>query len=368
MAVRRAFKWSIHLYDGLTYLRVLADPLLPILTTSKWCLETTSTPHLPPGGKKLPYLPSRSGKLTWPQLGKMIANSSLIQANHAQTNSAPSPDSGVKFPDGRGNRRHAQSHFDLWIWYSALSSIAHSQIQSFWYPLCSRRWYLKDVSSFGMQLVALSLPDLILSGWSSNSRDCLWRAVTHDCACVSAKLSIASFPSLSFCCSPKLEKFTYNENWPTAPQPPKTQTIITAQSAIHCDILYISRLEQWGWCWYLIRLQGKLGCQNQHNLTAHYSKGSADHKSLHDTMHNPQAYCIVYNYNYAHIGQDEKLNRLLMKIKVAFTSFIAAYKNIMNYHRVKWKIVLSSAPCAIYSGTSFTLTSAESNKSACLCI
>lgn len=48
VAVRRALKWSIHLYDGLTYLWVLADLLLPIPTTSKWCLETTwNTPPSP---------------------------------------------------------------------------------------------------------------------------------------------------------------------------------------------------------------------------------------------------------------------------------------------------------------------------------
>lgn len=41
MAIHKAFKWTIHLYDGLTYLWVLADLLLPILATSKWCLETT---------------------------------------------------------------------------------------------------------------------------------------------------------------------------------------------------------------------------------------------------------------------------------------------------------------------------------------
>lgn len=44
----RLLKWTIHLYDGLTYLWVLADLLLPILTTSKWCLETTrNTPPSP---------------------------------------------------------------------------------------------------------------------------------------------------------------------------------------------------------------------------------------------------------------------------------------------------------------------------------
>lgn len=59
---------------------------------------------------------------------------------------------------------------------------------------------MKDVSSFGMQSAALSLPDVILSDWGSNSRDCFWGAVTHDCACTAAKLSIAAFPPLSFCC------------------------------------------------------------------------------------------------------------------------------------------------------------------------
>lgn len=51
-----------------------------------------------------------------------------------------------------------------------------------------------------MQSAALSQPDVILSDWGSNSRDCFWGAVTHDCACAAAKLSIAVFPSLSFCC------------------------------------------------------------------------------------------------------------------------------------------------------------------------
>lgn len=52
---------------------------------------------------------------------------------------------------------------------------------------------LKDVSSFGMRSVALPLPDVILFDWGSNSRDCFWGAVNHNCACAAAKLSRVSF-------------------------------------------------------------------------------------------------------------------------------------------------------------------------------
>lgn len=69
-------------YDGLTYLRVLAVPLLPIPTTSKWRLETTwSTPppsQFPNGGKTLPYLPSHPGKPSWPQQGGTPASCSPV--------------------------------------------------------------------------------------------------------------------------------------------------------------------------------------------------------------------------------------------------------------------------------------------------
>lgn len=57
-------------------------------------------PHLPPGGRTLPYLPSRPGKLTWQRQGGMIASSSSFQANHVQTSSASSCNSRVKFPEG----------------------------------------------------------------------------------------------------------------------------------------------------------------------------------------------------------------------------------------------------------------------------
>lgn len=60
----------------------------------------TPPPHLPPGGRALPYLPSRPGKLTWPQRGGMIARSGSFQADHVQTSSASSPNSRVKFPEG----------------------------------------------------------------------------------------------------------------------------------------------------------------------------------------------------------------------------------------------------------------------------
>lgn len=60
----------------------------------------TPTPSpIPPGGKTLPYLPSRSGKLTWPQEGEMIASSSSFQGDHVQTSSASSWNSKVKFPE-----------------------------------------------------------------------------------------------------------------------------------------------------------------------------------------------------------------------------------------------------------------------------
>lgn len=79
---------------------------------------------------------------------------------------------------------------------------------------------MKDVSSFGMQLVALSLPDVIRSDWGNNSHDCFWGAVTHDYACAIAKLPIAVFPSLSFLflwlpASRKICK--YNKNSSSAP-------------------------------------------------------------------------------------------------------------------------------------------------------
>lgn len=75
--------------------------------------------------------------------------------------------------------------FDTVCWTALhAAKFSHFNTHSF-----SRRRYLKDVSSFGMQSAALSLPDVILSDWGRNSRDCFWGAVTHDCACAAAKLS-----------------------------------------------------------------------------------------------------------------------------------------------------------------------------------
>lgn len=87
--------------------KFLADLQLPIPTASKWCLETTwnkppSAPlsNLPPCGKTLPYSPFHPRKLTWPQRGRVIANSGSLQGNCTQTSSPSSRNSRVKFPEG----------------------------------------------------------------------------------------------------------------------------------------------------------------------------------------------------------------------------------------------------------------------------
>lgn len=121
MGIRRAFKWAIHLYDGLTYLRVLADLLLPIPTTSKWCLKTTwinplpSHPHLCNSGKTLPYLPSHPGKLTWPQRCGMFASGNPFQADHVQTSNASSWNSRGKFPEGGEEREMEDICKVIWL-------------------------------------------------------------------------------------------------------------------------------------------------------------------------------------------------------------------------------------------------------------
>lgn len=62
---------------------------------------TIPHPHIPPGGKTLPYyLPSCLGKLSWPQQGGMIASSSSFQRDHVQTSSASSWNSRGK-PRGK---------------------------------------------------------------------------------------------------------------------------------------------------------------------------------------------------------------------------------------------------------------------------
>lgn len=58
--------------------------------------------------------------------------------------------------------------------------------------------FLKDVGSFGIRLVPLSRPDVILAGWSGCGCDYFWREVTQG-ASASTKLSISD---QSICSSP----------------------------------------------------------------------------------------------------------------------------------------------------------------------
>lgn len=59
-----------------------------------------------------------------------------------------------------------------------------------------------------MQSAALCLPDVILSDWGGNSRDCFWGAVTHDCMCAAAKLC-SVFLSFCFCAIAYLNTITF---------------------------------------------------------------------------------------------------------------------------------------------------------------
>jgi len=89
---------------------------------------------------------------------------------------------------------------------------ASSQAQAFQYLLFLKRRHLKDVGSFGMQSVALPLPDVILFDWDSH--DCFWGAVAQCCDCAAAKLSLGVFPclSLSWSCSQHPDECENNGN------------------------------------------------------------------------------------------------------------------------------------------------------------
>lgn len=87
VAIRKALKWPIHLYDGLTYLGVLADLRLPILTTSKWCLETTwNIPPTPPPKKSL----SLWQRAAIPTIWSWKANLAAAGRNDCQQRLVPS--------------------------------------------------------------------------------------------------------------------------------------------------------------------------------------------------------------------------------------------------------------------------------------
>lgn len=139
-------------------------------------------PHPPtslPVAKTPPYLPSRSGKLSWPQEGGMTSSTGAFQRDRVQTSSASSRNSGGKSCEGDEAATKSPGSFFLML---------HFQ------KIFQGRQLIWDAA------VAMSPPDVILSDWGSNSRDYFWAVVTHDCACATAKLSIATFPSLCFFC------------------------------------------------------------------------------------------------------------------------------------------------------------------------
>lgn len=102
MAIRKALKWTIHLYDVLTYLWVLADLLLPILTTSKWCFETTwNTPHISlPVAKSCCTYTISSWKANLATAGRNDCQQWLVPSGPCADKLSFILNSSVTFPEG----------------------------------------------------------------------------------------------------------------------------------------------------------------------------------------------------------------------------------------------------------------------------